>query len=126
MKTNLKLDVADAQRNALACLLAGKQVKRLASREEVGEFVQGALAGLERIGTMIPASGPKVADFPAAVERAARGAGEATPEVEAMRVAYRPEEAREVARLLAEGRSEGYVRGWVYAGRKLRGQERRA
>jgi hypothetical protein len=46
MKMNLNLTITDEQRNVLACLLAGKDVKRLATRDDVAGYVLGMLAGL--------------------------------------------------------------------------------
>ena len=110
MKTVIRLDVTDAQRNALARLLAGKDVKRLATREEVADYVAGIV---ERLGTG-PAPAiepppcfkpkPEVADIgPADLALANVAANRAIAE----------------GRLTEEGRLS-YVRGFVLAGRASR------
>jgi len=44
MKVRITLDVTDAQRRAIACRLAGKPVKRHATRKDVESVVHAALA----------------------------------------------------------------------------------
>ena len=104
MKCNIKLDVSDQQRNALACLLAGKAVKRLATREDVLSFVQGAVAGLSQETPTLPLGSPSV---PAAAPSGA------------LRAPLSPAELATVAELTKAGRSPGYIRGWIYAGRRI-------
>lgn len=41
MKTNVSVVLTDEQRNALACRVSGKSVKRLITRREVNELVAG-------------------------------------------------------------------------------------
>lgn len=110
MKTNVKLDVSDEIRNALAILIAGKQVKRLASREDVTAFVTGALEGLLQTAQPIDEDEP------------VRRSRSAEPRSQSLTA----DEERTIARLQKEGRDEGYIRGWIYAGRKLSGREVRA
>ena len=56
MKVNLSLEVTESQRNVLARLLTGKDIKRLATRDEVREFVAGCIESLtEREGAVLPA-----------------------------------------------------------------------
>jgi hypothetical protein len=44
MIVNVRMELNDAERSQLACMIAGKAVKRLATRKEVSEFCHGALA----------------------------------------------------------------------------------
>ena len=46
MKTNVSIELDDEQRNRLACELAGKPVKRMATRQEVRDLVVAVVAGL--------------------------------------------------------------------------------
>ena len=43
MKTIVHIDLNDAELNRLACRLAGKEVKRTATRKEGQTFVQGSI-----------------------------------------------------------------------------------
>lgn len=90
MKVNVRLEVSDAARNALAVELSGHVVKRLATRDEVREFVCGVLAVLEAEG----------------VEPRARVQGA-------------PGEDALVRKLAAEGKPPGYIRGYINAGRAI-------
>ena len=54
MKVALSIEVTDQQRNALAVRLSGKEVKRLATRDEVRDFLLSALTGLDTPGTTEP------------------------------------------------------------------------
>lgn len=103
MKCNVKIEISDEARRALSSLLAGKPVKRLATRDEVNAYLLGTVAGLMREGG---------ADL-------GQKTVEASQVVDAIRRPFTAAEQREVERLQAEGRSEGYIRGWVYAGRRL-------
>ena len=102
MKTVIRLDVTDEQRRSLACLLAGKEVKRLATRDEVASYVLGMMGGLHR-ATPLEAPTPEAAEV-----------------VRAQRSAMAPGEEREAERLRAEGKCDSYIRGWIAAGRMLR------
>lgn len=101
MKCNVKLDVNDAQRVGLASLLAGKPVKRLATRDDVAGFIIGMMAALQE----------------SAYD------DEPTPErvraVAAVGKGYTPEEARKYDALIAAGKPEGYARGWIAASRRM-------
>lgn len=46
MKVNANIEISDEQRNVLARLIDGKQVKRLATRDEVRDYVAGCIASL--------------------------------------------------------------------------------
>lgn len=50
MKVNINAEISDAQRNVLARLIDSKQVKRLATRDEVREYVAGCIASLVEPG----------------------------------------------------------------------------
>ena len=45
MKVNIKLAISDSDRNLIARKLAGKDIKRLASRAEINELVRGFIEG---------------------------------------------------------------------------------
>lgn len=47
MKVAMSIEVSDSQRNSLAQLLSGKTVKRLATRVEVRDYVEGCIAALD-------------------------------------------------------------------------------
>ena len=47
MIVNIRIEISDEQRNTLACAIAGKAVKRLATREDVTAYVEGAIARIE-------------------------------------------------------------------------------
>lgn len=104
MKVNLSLEITDGARNALGQLLRGKPGKYLATREEVKAFMLGTVAGLIRL-------------------QPSHGLGEATPAaaatVEAIRAPLTPAEEKVAAKLASEGKSPGYIRGWIYAGRRI-------
>lgn len=55
MIINPRFEVSDEQRSALAILLAGKPVKRLATRAEFSEFLQGCLTALPDMQTHMDA-----------------------------------------------------------------------
>jgi hypothetical protein len=46
MKVNANVEINDEQRNVLARLIDGKTVKRLATRDEVREYINGCIASL--------------------------------------------------------------------------------
>lgn len=46
MRVNANIEISDEQRNVLARLIDGKQVKRLATRDEVRDYVAGCIASL--------------------------------------------------------------------------------
>lgn len=94
MKVALSIEITDEQRNALAIALAGKETKRLVTRDEVREFLEGAIASL---------------GAPAVVGDAV---GFARTTV------LSPAEEELVEKLRAEGRSDGYIVGYIKAGRK--------
>jgi hypothetical protein len=50
VKVNANIEISDEQRNVLARLIDGKQVKRLATRDEVREYVAGCIASLVEPG----------------------------------------------------------------------------
>jgi hypothetical protein len=87
MKVALSIEVTDEQRKQLSSLIAGKAVVRLATREEVREFVNGALATLSSADVPQSNSSPRGGDEEVA------------------------------AKLRAEGKSESYIRGWLSVGR---------
>jgi hypothetical protein len=92
MKTNVSIDLTDDQRNRLACLIAGKPVKRLATRKEIANLAVQHLGGL--LGaTTDPWS-------TASHEAAAKQASDL----------YKPD-PRDIP-LMARPNDPGYVRGW--------------
>lgn len=46
MKVNVNVEITDAQRNALAQAIDGKKNKRLATRDEVRDYVAGCIESL--------------------------------------------------------------------------------
>lgn len=46
MKTNISIDLSDAERNVIANLLKGKETKALVTRSELNEMVQGFVKGI--------------------------------------------------------------------------------
>lgn len=50
MKVNVNVEIGDAQRNVLATLIVGKPIKRLATRDEVRDYVAGCIASLVEDG----------------------------------------------------------------------------
>lgn len=104
MKVNLGVELSDDQRRALASILAGKSVKRLASRDDVREYLTGVVGALAFDGVVEEGD---VDDPPAvATTRASVGL-------------YSACEQRLVDRLVAEGKSPEYARGFISAGRVL-------
>ena len=106
MKTVIKLDVSDDARRALASLIAGKPVARLATRNEVTLYVQGIVSRLDAGPAAVLIDQPVAAGE--GVQRAVGPAPSMTPWEEA-----------EYARLIKLGRSEAYAIGWLRAGRTL-------
>lgn len=47
MKVAMSIEINDSRRNSLAQLLAGRAVKRLATRVEVKDYVEGCIAALD-------------------------------------------------------------------------------
>jgi len=114
MKVNLGVELSDEQRRALASIIAGKEVKRLASRDDVRNFVSGMLVG---VATWQPGDEAVLqglgadADIPAGMAGGRVG--------QAARGAYSTIEQTEVNRLIATGKTPEYARGWIAAGRVL-------
>ena len=94
MKVALSIEITDEQRNALASAITGKETKRLATRDEVREFLEGAIASLGASAVVGDAAG-----F-------------------ARTTVLSPAEEELVGKLRAEGRSSGYIVGYIKAGRK--------
>lgn len=134
MKVRINLDVSDDQRVALASLIAGKPVKRMAGRDDFHAYVQGAVArlGSDCTGTV---SGRWSGGLPSAdtevrvlAHLQAGGAGVMVGKTPEAMLATGPlgvglltlEERETVRRLRAEGREEGYIVGWLKAGRPAR------
>jgi len=103
MKTVIALDISDEQRNNLACLLSGKLVKRLATREEVRDYVNGAIERLSE------------AKADLACGLTPHSSSEAT--VHQGVIARTAQEAEHIAKLRAQGRSDSYIIGWLKPGR---------
>lgn len=83
MKTNVPIDLTDAQRSELANMLDGKVTQRLATRKEIVKLCEDYIAELVS-STEGPVERP--AKYPRAISR---------------------DEADHLA-----GKSEGYIRGW--------------
>jgi hypothetical protein len=112
MKVNLGVELNDEQRVALASIIAGKSVKRMASRDDVRDFLGGIVGALAcaHADVEAPTALPTAA---VAVARVSAGA-------------YTPEEQTVVDRLLSEGRNAEYARGWISAGRVIAKSRARA
>lgn len=52
MKVNVNVEISDAQRNVLAQAIDGKPIKRLATRDEVRDYVAGCIASLVEAGAV--------------------------------------------------------------------------
>jgi len=113
MRVAVRFDVTDEQRNALACLLAGKKVARKATREDFTAFVMGAVESIE--AAIVEATGS-----PPGGARPATPTDIATPAPSALRGLTEAEE-RLAERLRSEGKPEGYIRGWISASRSMFG-----
>tara|TARA_R100000935_G_C2708838_1_gene113239 strand:+ start:68 stop:370 length:303 start_codon:yes stop_codon:yes gene_type:complete len=46
MKTNISIELSDAERNVIANLLKGKETKSMVTRSELSEMVQGFVQGI--------------------------------------------------------------------------------
>ena len=99
MNVNAQFSLNDDQRRALASAIAGKPVKRLATRAEVRDFVTGALAAAT---TTIDVD------------------GEITTPSGGPQFGLSPREEREVERLRKAGKNDSYIRGWLQVGRRLK------
>jgi hypothetical protein len=101
VKVNIGIEISDAQRNLLASLLAGKPVKRLATRDQVRDFVSGVIGSLDAEVNELVTNPPE----------------EETPVSQST---LTPAEERIFNRLvLVEGKSADYARGFISAGRVL-------
>jgi hypothetical protein len=126
MKVNLSLEVTDEQRNVLACMLAGKPIKGQAKREDVRAFVEGCIGGLTK--KMIPAPPTKapaknLGEYDVGDGRTVTvesGPGVHERYVEAFWALLTDEERAKAEELKAEGKSDGYIRGYFYIERAER------
>lgn len=101
MITNLRIELDDDQRRQLADLLDGKQTKRMASRADVCQVVEGFVGMLTLLASDLDLLGDD--EFPEPEpERAREQVRAADPKVQAV-----------VRRLESEGRSPGYIIGWL-------------
>lgn len=114
MKVNLGVELDDAQRRALASIIKGKPTMKMASRDDVREFLGGIVGALAKDWP---------ADLPA--ECAKLDVEMVAPAVlNGARAPYSAAEQAEAERLLAEGRHPDYVRGWIATGRAIRAQRK--
>ena len=100
MNLNHKMTITDEQRQQLASHIAGKPVKRLATRKDICAFLDGCLQATFEIS-----------DSPAPAQPAASPPRRA-PQLSA-------DEESEIQRLRKEGKSDNYIRGWIQVGRRL-------
>lgn len=107
MKVVIRVDVSDAQRVALACAIKGKPTLRLATREEFNDYVQGCLALLVGLG-----------DIAMPPVQAAQGMAERVADQEVGRNPSRFTDANIAEWLRLQGKSEGYIRGYLAAGKR--------
>jgi hypothetical protein len=112
MKVALSLEVTDDQRRELARRLAAKSTSRLATRDEVREFVNGA------IDTLSDGDATSLDNEVSAASDDGKGDVDVDGG-QARRLGLRDADERELAtKLQAEGKSESYIRGYLAAGRK--------
>lgn len=105
MRTVVTLDITDEQRSQLACLLAGKAVKRLATREEIRDYVLGSIARLSEVKSELEQG--------AVLVQPARAPASASNHL----TAFNPKEAEQIVALRAAGKSDSYIAGWLKPGR---------
>jgi hypothetical protein len=101
MITNIRLELDDDARRALASLIAGKPVKRLATRAEVCDFVRGSVDALvDGMANDLNLAG---AQPKAEVSTASR---------------LSPQEVAGVERLRKQGHNDSYIRGQLQVCRR--------
>lgn len=105
MKVNVNIEIDDARRNALAQLLDGKPVKRMATRDEVRDLVVALIESLAAAQVYPPAPVPEA--------RTNHPAHDALPAAASARI----EELR------AEGKGEDYIQSWLrgFLGKRNKG-----
>lgn len=125
MNVNVKLSLTDEERNTMYRNMTGKDVKRMVSRAEVNEFVQGCIAGmLERPCDCASLNPPAACDSCTPLcNRGHKGCaerhgdpcrGEPAPGEYLPGLGYlTPAESQERERLRGEGRCDNYIRGWL-------------
>lgn len=111
MKTNIGIELTDEQRNRLACLLAGKETKALATRAQVTELVEGFVAGLLDQEPGAPGSAQETREpWEAATPRAQPAVASPTARVKP-RGRYRPGWPRVTPEIIAAAAARGIERG---------------
>lgn len=102
MIVNTRIELTDEQRRLFASYLAGKGVRRMATRAEVREFIEGSVqaaindSGVER----------ETIDNIPPVRRSSRIVSNLTDE-----------ERAEVESLRRKGKTDGYIIGWLTVAR---------
>jgi hypothetical protein len=113
MKVNLSIEVTDEQRNVLAIINAGKPTKALATRDDVRAFVEGCLDFLKQQPTAEPepqATAPAPSIY----------AGDPPTFWDLLT----PEELKLANKFKAEGKPDGFIRGYFFIERNLRSAHR--
>ena len=105
MNGNFKYTITDEQRTHMRTALTGKATKRMISRAEIADFLQGCLANMCVDSDAL--TGETVGDMH--VE-------DTMPKFAGLRL--KPDEEQTVESLRAEGKTDSYVRGWLQVGRR--------
>lgn len=113
MKVNLSIEVTDVQRNVLAIINAGKHTKALATRDDVRAFVEGSLLALT------PAI---VADDPTPTTPPTTSIYAGDPPT--FWDLLTPEELKIANKFKAEGKPDGFIRGYFFIERNARSRHR--
>ena len=108
MNVNIKISMSDEDRNIMAMNLTGKISKRMVTRAEVNQFVQGCLDSItDSINIGSPRETVKVGYIDTNVPKPAKNW-------------FTEDERSTVESLRAMGRDESYIRGWLQVGRKAK------
>ena len=128
MKVALSIEITDEQRNVLAHLHADRRTKKLASRDDVRDFIEGAIASLTE--DALPEFKPQEKIDPAEAHydvgngtlvKVKRGPDVHRHYIDAWIEALSTEDRKKYDDLKAKGHTDAYVRGFFYIERaKLR------
>lgn len=105
MNVNIKISMSDEDRNIMAMNLTGRISKRMATRAEINEFVQGCL---DRITDSI-----SIGEATNTVKVGYIDTGVPKP-----KSWFTEDERSVVESMRALGREDSYIRGWLQVGRK--------
>lgn len=105
MNVNVKVALTDEQRNVMYRNLTGKDVKRMVSRREVNDFVQGCIDAVLQPGSTAKLLARDLSEVECRI-LAARGPGEVRAPQRSL-LEIDPEDAEWLA-----DKSPSYIRGW--------------